>query len=121
MDAKIKEDIKQTLLQRKADLEEELAKISHQDDGNAEANYTDIGDDEDENAQEVTQYADNQSLVAQLSKSLEDVEKALDKIDSGDYGVCKYCKKDINPERLKVRPASGSCIDCKATLQGEKR
>ncbi len=121
MDASTKEDIKKALLQRKKDLEEELAKISHQEDGSAEANYSDIGDDDDENAQEVTQYADNQSLVAQLSKSLDDVTKSLEKIDSGDYGICKYCKKDINPERLKVRPSSGSCIDCKATLQGEKR
>jgi len=121
MDAKILEEIKQTLLSRKAKLEEELKKIAHQDDGEVEANYNDIGDDEDENAQEVTQYADNQSLVAQLSKNLKDVEKSLEKIESGEYGFCKYCKKEINPERLKVRPASGSCIECKATLQGEKR
>lgn len=117
MDQEILKQIKQNLQQRKADLEAELAKVIDID---GEAVYEDIGDDEDTNAQEVTQYSDRLSLVAELKKNLADVEKSLKKLDSGDYGLCKYCKKEINPQRLLVRPASGSCIECKATLQGER-
>jgi len=118
MEKEILEQIKQKLTDRKKDLELELAKITDHD---GDAAYEDVGDDEDVNAQEVTQYSDRISLTAELKKNLEDVEKSLKKIDSGKYGVCKYCKKEINPERLLVRPSSGSCIECKATLQGEER
>ncbi len=114
MDAKILKDIKDTLLQRRVDLEKKLAAISDK----GEAAYVDIEDDEDVNAQEVSQYSDNLSLVAELKKNLDDVNKSLARIEEKGYGVCKYCKQDINPERLKVRPASGSCVECKTTLQG---
>ena len=121
MDADILKQIKEKLQSRKNDLEKELAKISRLDEHGREANYEDIGDDEDVNAQEVSSYADNQSLVAELSKNLDDVNKSLAKIESGEYGKCRYCKKEINPQRLLARPSSGACISCKATLQGEMR
>lgn len=116
MDAKIIKDIEGTLLIRKKELEKKLGAISNK---KGEAVYVDIEDDEDVNAQEVSQYSDNLSLVAELKKNLDDVNKSLKQIKEKGYGVCKYCKKDINPERLKVRPASGSCVECKTTLQGE--
>ncbi len=118
MEKEILEQIKQKLNARKKDLETELAKISDQ---HGDATYEDIEDDEDVNAQEVTQYSDRLSLVAELTKGLEDVDKSLKKIEEGKYGICKYCKKEINPQRLLVRPSSGSCIECKAALQGETR
>lgn len=115
MDSKILEQIKENLLKQKADLEQKLASISDQ----GEAAYEDIGDDEDVNAQEVSEYSDRLSLVAEFQKSLEDINKSLEKIQEDDYGICKYCKKEINPERLLARPSSGACIKCKAILQGE--
>ena len=121
MDDKDLKEIKDKLLARKDNLEAELAKISTSGEKGAEANYEDIEDDEDVNAQEVSQFSDRLSLVAQLSKNLDDVNKSLKKVDEGGYGVCKYCKKDINPKRLIARPSSGSCISCKAILQGEQR
>lgn len=118
MEKEVLEQIKQKLNDRKTELEAELAKIA---DEHGVATYEDIEDDEDVNAQEVSQYSDRLSLVAELKKGLDDVNKSLKKIESGEYGVCKYCQKEINPQRLLVRPSSGSCIDCKATLQGESR
>jgi len=113
--------IKQQLLSRKAELEEELSKISTTDEEGRDANYEDIEDDDDVNAQEVSAYSERVSLVATLSKHLDDVNKSLEKIEKGEYGKCKYCQKEINPKRLLARPSSGSCIECKATLQGENR
>ena len=121
MEENILKQIKEKLSKRKEDLEKELGKISHQDEHGIEANYEEIGDDEDVNAQEVSQFSNRLSIVAQLSKQLEDVNKALQSIEQGKYGKCKYCKNDINPQRLLARPATGACIQCKATLQGEQR
>ena len=117
MDQDILDQIKQNLEDRKMKLSKKLSKISDKD---GDAVYEDIEDDEDVNAQEVTQYSDRLSLVAELQKNLDDVEKSLKKIAEGKYGVCRYCQKEINPKRLLVRPASGACIECKSTLQGEK-
>ena len=121
MDATILSQIKEKLQQRQAYLEQQLAKLSSSDEHGVEAMYEDIGDDEDVNAQEVAQFSDRQSLVAEFSTNLEDVKKSLKTIEEGTYGTCKYCKKEINPQRLLARPSSGSCVECKATLQGEIR
>ena len=117
MDKEIFEQIKANLLKRKEELEKELSKISQ----DGQAKYEDIGDDEDLNAQEVRDYSDRLALVAELNKHLDDVNNSLKKIEEKGYGVCKYCKQDINPQRLLARPASSSCVKCKAVLQGEKK
>jgi len=116
MDAETLRQIKQKLLDRKAELEKDLANISSK----GEALFEDIEDDEDVNAQEVAQYSDRLSLVAELEKHLKDVQKSLKEVEKGNYGICKYCQKEINPLRLLARPSSGSCVNCKATLQGER-
>jgi DnaK suppressor protein len=41
------------------------------------------------------------------------IDKALDKIKSGTYGICEICGKDIGYERLKALPFVDLCIDCK--------
>ena len=41
------------------------------------------------------------------------VQEAIARIDEGDYGVCDICGEDISDERLKVRPVTTSCIECK--------
>lgn len=43
---------------------------------------------------------------------LSEVETALKKIDNGNYGVCEVCHKEINEERLDVRPYTRLCIQC---------
>lgn len=119
MDPNILKEIEEKLLVRKKELDVELSKISNKNGDVREATFADIGTDEDDNAQEVSAFSDQLSLVAQLSKNLEDVEKALKKIKEGTYGTCKYCKKPIDTRRLLARPDSGSCVECKAALQGE--
>ncbi len=117
MDQNILNQIKTSLEDRKAELEKELSTLRE---SNGEVRYDDIGDEEDANAQEVTQYSDRLSIVTELEKHLQDVNKSLSMIEEGTYGICKYCKKEINPQRLLARPASSSCVECKATLQGER-
>ena len=122
MEAKILDQIKEQLLQKKAELEAELNKISSDDaEMGREPNFEDIEDDDDINAQEVAQYSDRAALVVELSKHLNDINKTLENIKKGEYGKCRYCKKEINAQRLLARPSSGSCVECKAILQGEKR
>ncbi|WP_022847113.1 MULTISPECIES: TraR/DksA family transcriptional regulator [unclassified Desulfurobacterium] len=52
------------------------------------------------------------------AKYLKKIEKALQKIEEGTYGICEECGKCISYERLKLRPVAELCINCK--LKQEK-
>ena len=45
-------------------------------------------------------------LINKITKSLED-------IDSGEYGICEDCGREIAIARLKARPIARRCIKCK--------
>ncbi len=59
---------------------------------------------------------EDSSLENTLKKLLRDIHKALERVEEGTYGICKYCSKKIHEARLRARPASSSCIVCKKTL-----
>lgn len=115
--------IKALLEQEKTRLEKELTNFAHRNPKAAEADFVadfpDIGDRDDENASEVAQFSDNLSLEDELEKALRDVESALELIEKGTYGICKYCGQQIDERRLIARPTSSSCIQCKKTLTQE--
>ncbi len=53
------------------------------------------------------------SVVRALRSNLLDVRRALDKIESGTYGTCERCGRQISVERLEALPWAVLCIDCK--------
>jgi RNA polymerase-binding protein DksA len=52
-------------------------------------------------------------LVGNSKHLLEQVEKALVRLDEGEYGTCQRCGKDISVSRLEAVPAAELCIACK--------
>ena len=46
-------------------------------------------------------------------KLIKKVKKALDRIENGTFGICEKCGEEISVERLKARPVTTQCIDCK--------
>ncbi|MBM5789616.1 hypothetical protein FJZ23_00770 [Candidatus Parcubacteria bacterium] len=115
--------MKQKLEEERGRLTGELLKFSHRNPQAKEtdfsADYQNIGDKEDENATEVANYSNNLSLEEELEKALRDVEAALEMIEKGSYGTCKYCHQEIDERRIEARPTSTSCIQCKKTLTQE--
>lgn len=59
----------------------------------------------------------NRSFLLRLRerdrKLLKKIEKAIEKIDSGTYGICESCGAEIPIERLEARPVTDLCIECK--------
>ena len=49
------------------------------------------------------------------------IREALDRIENGTYGVCEECGEDISAERLKARPVTTLCIDCKKRQETEEK
>lgn len=59
-----------------------------------------------------------QQKIAEASREnlklrLKQIEAALKNIQHNDYGWCKICGEAIGYKRLKVRPESLICVDCK--------
>ena len=44
---------------------------------------------------------------------LDKIQKAIEKIDSGTFGVCDDCGDKISVKRLEARPETTLCIRCK--------
>jgi len=49
------------------------------------------------------------------------VMEALKKIGDGTYGVCESCGDAIGIKRLKARPVTSYCINCKSEMEAEER
>jgi DnaK suppressor protein len=41
-------------------------------------------------------------------------DQALERIENGTYGICESCGEEISIKRLKARPVTTQCIECKA-------
>ncbi len=122
MNKATQEKIKKDLLERKEQIENELATFAKKDKfvkDNYRSEFPDYGDKEDENAGEIAQYTDNLSIEYSLEKTLRDINKALDRMEKGTYGKCNYCGKEISEERLLARPVSSACIECKEKLTSQ--
>jgi len=117
------DEMKQLLEVRKAELEAQLKDVGRRSGHDAhgfEPDFPQYGDKEDENASEVATFSDNLSLERTLEGALGDVQAALVRIEGGKYGQCRYCGQDIDPRRLRARPESGACIQCKAKYLKKK-
>jgi len=48
------------------------------------------------------------------SKLIKKIKAALDRMETDTYGICESCGEDITIKRLKARPVTTQCIDCKS-------
>ena len=54
-------------------------------------------------------------------KLIEKIKEALERIDNGTFGMCEICGKEIGEERLKARPVTTRCIDCKKKQEAREK
>ena len=48
------------------------------------------------------------------AKLIKKIKSALERIENDIYGICDSCGEDITLKRLKARPVTTQCIDCKS-------
>lgn len=53
-------------------------------------------------------------LVETLKGQLSEVDRALERIADGTYGICAECGREIPAARLEARPESTLCVECKS-------
>ncbi|TLD88700.1 RNA polymerase-binding protein DksA [Helicobacter sp. MIT 05-5294] len=52
---------------------------------------------------------------------LEHIERALEKIDEGIYGICEMCDEAIGIGRLKAKPHAKYCIVCRQIVEKDSK
>jgi len=52
------------------------------------------------------------ALLAEAQAELEGLNRAVERLEDGSYGICDRCGDRIAPERLEARPAAVLCIRC---------
>ncbi|MBM4375180.1 MAG: TraR/DksA C4-type zinc finger protein [Deltaproteobacteria bacterium] len=52
---------------------------------------------------------------------LSKIQKAIEKIDQGDFGNCEECGEEISLKRLEARPETSLCIRCKEAQEREEK
>ena len=49
------------------------------------------------------------------------IDEALDRMDQNTYGICERCEEEIPYPRLKARPVTTLCINCKTLEEQEEK
>jgi DnaK suppressor protein len=90
-------------------LTNELASLNGASDTTIAMEYT--ADDIDY-ASQLTQRNLNLALAERASSKLSQLEVALKRIDSPEYGECEECGEHIGMARLKANPSARLCVRC---------
>ena len=100
-------DLRAVLEQERDTLVSQLAELGFGEGGGLtyDANFAD-------SSQVTAERGEAEALAASLRETLDEVEHALGKLDTGTYGVCEGCGERIDPARLEAKPAARLCMDC---------
>ena len=69
------------------------------------------GGDEGDKAVQVLKEGEFLNMNERFQQQLEEIEKALARIEEGCYGVCEVTGEEIEPERLKAIPWTSCSIE----------
>ncbi len=68
----------------------------------------------EEEATEAFELEKRMAMERSLGASLAEINRALTKFESGDYGRCEICGGAIEANRLEARPQASVCMRCMA-------
>lgn len=54
-------------------------------------------------------------------KLINKINEALGRIDAGEFGICEVCDEEIGEARLKARPVTTLCINCKMEQERQEK
>ena len=117
------DELKTALLKERDLLTKELETIATPDpnvEGDWDVKHSEWGEDQitsreeletGESVNESDEDMKNKALSDRLELRLKEVNDALERMESGSYGICETCQKEISIERLKANPAAKADIE----------
>jgi len=113
MDAKEIKKFKEQLIRLREDL---LGLVRKTTENEREYPTSEVGDSIDQAAD-----SSARELLFELNhterQKLKDIDRALQKIEQGRFGICEKCADKISKERLQAVPYAHFCIKCKARME----
>ncbi|NOZ86671.1 MAG: RNA polymerase-binding protein DksA [Deltaproteobacteria bacterium] len=49
------------------------------------------------------------------------IQEALERIDQDQFGICEVCGEPIEEKRLKARPVTTMCFECKSEAEAREK
>jgi DnaK suppressor protein len=49
------------------------------------------------------------------------IRETLERLEEGDFGVCESCGEEIGEARLRARPVTTLCIECKTEQERQEK
>ena len=99
------DEIREKLLAEKAELTKRVSTIHQHAKDPLDA-------DSAEQAAQIGNLAVVSALESEAVTELAHIDAALQRLESGNYGICISCGEPISARRLLARPASTECLDC---------
>ena len=89
--------------------------VGQQAEGSGAGNH--LADD----ATDIAEQERDLALIGTLQERMREVDRALEHLEAGTYGICEHCGEPIPVERLDVRPFATSCVDCQSQADRQRR
>ena len=67
-------------------------------------------------ASQISEREFSHHLCSREKLHMRKIERSLQDIEEGVYGLCEQCGEDISLKRLNARPTARYCIDCKTQI-----
>ena len=108
------EAVREKLLERKAELEQELADLYQTKEQPGQVQ--DPGDHAQLLSQETLKISLQDTEIAEYNM----IRQALKMIEQGVYGICIDCEQPISEKRLKLYPNATRCLVCQELFEERK-
>lgn len=114
VDKKQLNSAKKQLLERKQELEELLAEL-YSDKGEIEVGK-DVGDQIQSLSLENLKISLQDTEIEEYNR----IQKALEMIEEGSYGICIDCGEPVPAKRLKLYPNATRCLVCQEKFEEQR-
>lgn len=106
--------VRQALIEERAHTTEQMAAREREFDSIVEASRLTATDDEHDPEGSTIAFERSQSsaLIHSAQHHLTEIDRAIERIDAGTFGVCESCGQPIAAGRLEARPWAHTCVSC---------
>ena len=122
MDATKLDGMRESLIARRAEIQAEVDRMATEMrwlGGDQEDEAGSLGNHLADDGSDVMEQERLSTISADLQDMVRQIDRALERMDDGSYGICQRCGQPINPERLEAFPYVAYCIDCQTLLERE--
>jgi len=112
-------EVRSKLEAEKKRIQDELAQLNQARSTDERREGSPFGKREEE-ATESMELEKRLALENRLNSLLVEVDRALQKLDSGTYGYCDMCNEKIDPARMEALPQAILCMSCRQKAKASK-